>query len=131
MAHLITFTSSQFDVSAEAPNPINPIAGEGVLKWLREKLRGIGYEVTAAEPEDWGWYVYVRRLDVSYLVGASSDLDQPDPREWTIQIHRERSLTDKLFGRNRLPDNDSLSVHIEAFIRDSNGAKDVRVDKSA
>jgi hypothetical protein len=40
MAHLITFTSSQFDVSVETPNPINPIAGEGVLKWLREKLVG-------------------------------------------------------------------------------------------
>jgi hypothetical protein len=131
MAHLITFTSSQFDVSAETPNPINPIAGEGVLKWLREKLRGIGYEVTVAEPEDWGWYVCVRQPEVSYLVGASSDLDQPDPREWTIQIHRERSLTDKLFGRNKLPADDPLSVRIEAFIRDSSGAQDVRVDKSA
>jgi hypothetical protein len=47
MVHLVTFTSSQFDVAAETPNPINPIAGEGVLNWLREKLRSAGYDVTA------------------------------------------------------------------------------------
>jgi hypothetical protein len=84
MTHLVTFTSSQFDVSAETPNPINPIAGEGVLKWLQEKLRGLGYEVTAPAPEDWGWYVYVKGQEISYLVGASSDVDQLDPREWTV-----------------------------------------------
>lgn len=131
MTHLVTFTSSQFDVSAETPNPINPIAGEGVLKWLREELRGAGYEVTVPEPEDWGWYVYVKQLGISYLVGASSDVDQPDPREWAIQIHRERSFTDKLLRRNKLVDDDELSVRIETFIRESGGARDVQVDKNA
>ena len=131
MTHLVTFTSSQFDATAETPNPINPIAGEGILIWLREKLLGVGYEVTAPEPEDWGWYVYVKDRESSYLVGASSDLDQSAPREWTIQIHRERSLADKLFGRNKLVDNDAVSARIEAFIRESCGAQDVQVDRSA
>ena len=131
MTHLVTFTTSRFDVAAETPNPINPIAGEGILNWLREKLCSVGYEVTAPEPEDWGWYVYVKDRGNSYLVGASSDLDQPAPREWTIQIHRERSLTDKLFSRNELTDNDALSARIEAFIRESSGAQDVQVDKRA
>jgi len=128
MSHLVTFTSSQFDVAAETPNPINQIAGESVLNWLREKLRSVGYEVTAPEPEDWGWYVYVKGRGSSYLVGASSDLDQTSSREWTIQIHRERSLTDRLFGRNRLLEDDALSAHIEAFIRDR--AQDVQVERS-
>ncbi len=131
MVHLVTFTSSQFDVAAETPNPINPIAGEGVLNWLREKLRSAGYVVTAPEPEDWGWYVYVKDQESSYLVGASSDVDQAGPREWTIQIHRERSLKDKLFGRNRLAENDPISARIEAFVRESSGAQNVHVDKSA
>jgi hypothetical protein len=131
MTHLVTFTSSQFDIAVETPNPINPIGGEGILKWLREKLRGVGYEVTAPEPEDWGWYVYVKDRESSYLVGASSDLDQSGPREWTIQIHRQRSLADKLFGRNKLSDNDAVSARIQAFIRESSEAQDVQVDKSA
>lgn len=36
MAHPITFTASHFDVSAERPNPVNPIAGEAVLNRLAE-----------------------------------------------------------------------------------------------
>ena len=131
MTHLVTFTSSQFDVSTETPNPISPIAGEGVLKWLREKLSGAGYEVTAPEPEDWGWYVYVKGKKISYLVGASSDVDQPDAREWTIQIHRERSLMEKLMGRNKLAGTDHLTTHIERFFRENVGVQNVQVDRSA
>jgi hypothetical protein len=130
MVHLVTFTSSQFDVAAETPNPINPIAGEGVLNWLREKLCSAGYDVTAPEPEDWGWYVYVQDRENSYLVGASSDVDHSDPREWTIQIHRERSLKDKVFGRNRLADNDAVSARIESFVRANSEAQNVHVHKS-
>jgi len=131
MVHLVTFTSSQFDVAVETPNPINSIAGEGVLNWLCENLRSAGYDVTAPEPEDWGWYVYVKDRESSYLVGASSDVDQSAPREWTIQIHRERSLKDKLFGRNKLADDDAVSARIEAFVRESSEAQNVHVDKSA
>jgi len=131
MAHLITFTSSRFDVSAERPNPINAIAGEGVLKWLRAKLVAAGYEATSPEPEDWGWYIYVNGGGMSYLVGASSDVDHSTPREWIIQIHRERTLIDKLFGKNKLAENDSLTTHIEEVIRESEGGKDVQADRSA
>lgn len=131
MTHLVTFTSSRFDTTAEKPNPINPIAGEGILNWLGEQLRGVGYEVTAPEPEDWGWYIYVKDRGNSYLIGASCDLDQPAPKEWVVQIHRERSLTDKLFGRNKLADDDAVSARIEAFIRESVGAQSVQVRRSA
>ena len=131
MTHLVTFTSSRFAVSAETPNPINPIAGEGVLKWLQRELSAAGYEVTAPEPEDWGWYIYVRRQEISYLVGASSDVDQPDPREWIIQIHRQRSFMDKLAGRNKLTDDDPLTAHIERLVRASVGVLNVRVDRDA
>ena len=131
MTQVVTFTSSQFDAAAETPNPINSIAGESVLNWLRDKLHTIGYQVTTPATEDWGWYIYVKDGENSYLVGASSDLAQPAPREWTIQIHRERSLTDRLFRRNTLADTDALSARIEAFIRESGGAQDVHVDRSA
>ena len=131
MTHLVTFTSSQFDVSKKTQNPINPIAGEGVLKWLKDRLRGAGYEVTAPAPEDWGWYVYVKGPEISYLVGASSDVNQPDPREWTVQIHRERSLMDKLMGRNKLAGTDQLTTHIERFFCESVGVQNVQVDRSA
>lgn len=130
MPHLITFRNAQFDAAAETPNPINPIAGKNVLSWLGEQLRAAGLEVTVPEPEDWGWYIHVKDREGSYLVGASSDLDQPMPREWAVQIHRERSLTDRLLGRNKLADDDVVSARIETFIREGGGAQDVQIDKS-
>ena len=124
--------ASNSDVNRTILNvTIETFVEEGVLKWLQKKLRGAGYEVTAPEPEDWGWYVYVKGPEISYLVGASSDVDQPDPREWTVQIHRERSLMDKLMGRNKLAGTDQLTKHIERFFRESVGVQNVQVDRSA
>ena len=54
MAHLFTFDSGQFLEADERPNPINPIAGEGVLKWLSAQLAGRGFQVGAPDTEDWG-----------------------------------------------------------------------------
>jgi len=99
MAHVITFRSSRFDTAAETPNPINPIAGESVLSWLSEGLAS-AYEVTAPATEDWGWYVGVTGAGAAYLVGASAEPGEPGASvEWTVQIHRHRSLRDKLTGR--------------------------------
>ena len=57
------------------------------------------------------------------------DLDQAEPRDWIVQVRLERSLTDKLFGRNKMADNDVVSAHIEALIRESGGALEVEVDR--
>jgi len=38
MVHLITFVTDRFDPARETPNDINPIAGQAVLLWLRERL---------------------------------------------------------------------------------------------
>lgn len=131
MRHLISFTSLQFQVSAERPNPINPIAGDGLLQWLGELLTSEGYETTAPQPEDWGWYIHVKYWDTTYMIGASSDLDEPPPREWTIQILRERSLMDKILGRKKLARDDPLSAHIEAAIRGNPEMHEILVNKGA
>jgi hypothetical protein len=51
VAHVITFRSSKFDVMKERPNPINPIAGESVLAWLREQLKSSSFVVTTPTPK--------------------------------------------------------------------------------
>jgi len=59
MSHVIYFTTGKFDISKETPNRINPIPGESVLNWFREKLADTQYQTTEPETEDWGWYIYV------------------------------------------------------------------------
>lgn len=130
MAHVIQFTSEHFDPAKERPNPVNPIAGEGVLRWLKEKLEAHGYEATAPDTEDWGWYMDVSRDGAHYLVGASGEPgDGRAPVEWTVQIHKHRTLKDRLMGRNTLAADDTLTTLLETLLRESPGAPSLNVQR--
>jgi hypothetical protein len=133
VAHVITFRSAGFDIANEPPNPINPIPGESVLQWLREKLAGSRYETTAPAAEDWGWYFDVTVEGAAYLVGAAgADVEEsPGHVDWTIQVHKHRSLRDKLTGRNKLADDDPLSSLIERLVRQDGGMTGIEIEREA
>jgi hypothetical protein len=75
MAHIVSFRTSKFDVTAETPNPINPIAGQSVLQCLRAEFAKAQYTATEPDTEDSGWYIDVTGNEAAYLVGASADAD--------------------------------------------------------
>jgi hypothetical protein len=126
MAHVITFRSSKFDTATETPNPVNPIAGQSMLRWLCEQLRSSPYQTTTPEAEDWGWYVDVSEEGASYLVGASADPDEPGASiDWTVQIEKHRSLRDKVTGGNKMAADDALSALVERIIRSDPAITDV------
>ena len=130
MAHVISFTSARFNVQAEKPNSINPIAGQSVLHWLRDELVRAQYRVTEPATEDWGWYVCVEGRESSYLVGASADATAPMPTvEWTIQVHKNRSVKDKVLGRNKMAADDALCTLIDRLVQDDPAIKDVSVTR--
>jgi hypothetical protein len=132
MAHLITFTTARFDPASEPANPINPIAGQLVLAWLQEGLTKAGYRTTEPDTEDWGWYIDVADAQGSYLVGASGDGGGAGTDvEWVIQIHRHRSMMDRVLGRNRLVTDDPLLACIEAIVRTEPSVSNVIVDRDA
>ena len=132
MVDVITFTTATFDAANETPNPINPIAGESVLVWLREKLGVSQYDTTDPDAEDWGWYMHVRGFGASYLVGASGEIDGDRADvDWTVQIHKQRALMEKLAGRNKMAFDDPLSTLIERIVRDDTRLEDIEVDKDA
>src|SRR5215470_977690 len=106
MAHLVSFKTALFDVSRERPNDINPIAGQSVLLWLRDALIKAQYRVTEPDTEDWGWYMDVQGESGSYLVGASAEADASPPLEWIVQVHKHRTFKDKIFGRNKMAEDD-------------------------
>ena len=130
MAHIISFRSRKFDVTTETPNPTNPIAGQSVLRWLRAELATSPYTATEPDTEDWGWYMDVTGNDATYLVGASADADGSTPEvEWVIQVHKHRSMKDKLLGRNTMTVDDSLAALIERIIRADTQMSDVSVER--
>ena len=54
----------------------------------------------------------------AYLVGASAEADGATTDvEWVVQVHRARSLKDKLLGRNKLSEGDPLCSQIERIVR--------------
>jgi len=121
-----------FNIAAETPNPINPIAGQSVLIWLREPLRKSGYQTTSPEAEDWGWYIDVTDGHASYLVGASGDAaDAAALVEWTIQVVKHRSFIEKVTGAKRMAADDSLSAVIERTLRAEPEIGAVEVEKGA
>ena len=132
MAHLISFTTARFDVSSEKPNSINPIAGQSVLLWLRQELLRAQYRVTEPDTEDWGWYINVEGAGASYLVGASADAADPIPTvEWIVQVHKNRSIKDKVLGRNRMAADDPLFALIEGIVRGDSRIEGVSVTRDA
>ena len=129
MAFVIAFRTARFDVSKESPNPINPIAGQSVLNWLRPALAVATYRSTEPGTEDWGWYMDVEGPGGAYLVGASADADGGTTGvEWVVQVHRARSMKDKLLGRNKLEPGDPLCSLIERLVRADNAMEVVSVD---
>lgn len=143
MAHTISFKTARFDPAKELPNPVNPIAGQALLLWLREHLAAAGWTATEPAAEDWGWYMYASRDAAHYLIGASGDADLPDepatarhapqPRdiEWVVQIERRRSLTDKLLGRNKPAPSDPLTAALAGWIGAEPDFREVEVDRGA
>lgn len=129
MAHLISFKTAKFDVAKETPNPTNPIAGQSVLGWLRDKLAEERYQCSEPDTEDWGWYIDVARGGARYLVGASADADASNPVDWIIQVHKHRSLKEKLLSRNKMTPDDPLSALIEHIFRSDTEIHEVAVEK--
>ena len=130
MAYLISFTTDRFDVSGEKPNAINPIAGETLLLWLREGLLKAQYRVTEPDTEDWGWYIHVEGADASYLVGASAEAADPTPIvAWIVQVHKNRSMKDKVLGRNKMATDDPLFALIEKIVRGDSRIEQVSITR--
>ena len=128
MPYLFSFSGTKFDISKESRNPISPIAGAGVLTWLRTALIDARYQVTQVAPEDFGWFVEVRRGGASYLVVASGDAQVADSEiAWTIQVHKNRSLSEKQLGNNDLTADDPLVGVVERTLRVADGIRNIEI----
>ena len=134
MPHVFHFKSVKFDLTQEPPNPINPIGGQSVLNWLREKLEGSAYAVSEPDTEDWGWYVDATGGGQKYLIGASADANElvaGEVVEWAVQVVKSRSLMDNLFGKNKQTQDDPLAALVESFLRSEPEILELDVDYSS
>jgi hypothetical protein len=127
MARVVRFTTAKFDVSKERPNPINPIPGESILLWLRERARP---DVVISEPEaeDWGWYCSVEWNGRGYMLGSSASEEDNGEWEWILQIEKHRSISEKLLGKEKMSENDECALYFQRLLESEEGFKGVSVD---
>jgi hypothetical protein len=129
MARVIRFITDKFDVSKERPNPINPIPGESLLTWLRERATP---RVHLSEPdtEDWGWYSYADWSGRQYLIGASASEEEEGKREreWILQIDKQRSMKEKMLGREAMGNDDECAAYLQSLLEEEPAFKSVSAD---
>jgi hypothetical protein len=102
MHYVMNFTTSKFDVTKEDENDINPIYGQSLLLWLKERVKDT---VVIGQPdtEDWGWYAYADWKGRRYLLGASTEDANKENGEyfWFFQVIYHRSFREWLLGRGK------------------------------
>ena len=126
-ARVIRFTTSLFDVTKERQNPINPIPGESLLLWLRERARP-RFDVSEPDAEDWGWYSSVIDNGRHYMLGASASDPEHGDREWVLQIVKHRSFVERLLGREKMSEADECALFFQNLLTDEVSFKGVSVD---
>ena len=127
MARVIRFNTAKFDVSKERPNPINPIPGESLLLWLREQAKP-HVAVTEPDAEDWGWYSFVEWKGRQYLLGSSASEEESGEREWILQVDKQRSVKEKLLGREKMGADDDCAQFFQQLLEDEPSFTAVSVD---
>ncbi len=116
----IEFETAKFDSSSEDENPINPIFGQSLLLWIKEKANG-KVDVPDPEYEDWGWFSYIEWDGRLYMLGASSD----DGETWILQMEKHRSFAEKLFGRAKMGEDDEAWRYFTGLIESEPEFRDV------
>jgi len=118
MHHIISFKTAKFDVSEEKENPINPIYGYSLLDWLREKTKDT-IEITVPDAEDWGWYSFLKWNGRDYMIGASVHYEKGDDSthelEWVFQVAKQRSLMEKILGKEKMANNDTCLLYFRNY----------------
>ncbi|MGB5447238.1 MAG: hypothetical protein WBM99_17255 [Psychromonas sp.] len=130
MNQAIYFKTAMFDLAKERRNPINPIYGLSLLEWLQQQLRD-ELQITTPDAEDWGWYSELEYQGNRYLIGACVLLEEGDDLtgelEWVFQVDKQRSLSEKLLGKNKMTAEDSCLVFFKEMFHNQPQMKEVKV----
>ncbi|WP_053982333.1 hypothetical protein [Marinagarivorans algicola] len=130
MNKAIHFKTSMFDVSTEKENPINPVFGLSLLEWLRAELKN-EVDITVPDAEDWGWYSELEWDGAKYLIGSAAFYEKgDDPNqelEWVFQVHRYRTLKEKILGRNKMSESNACFQYFKKIFENHSDITGVEI----
>ena len=124
MRYAISSTTNMFELSKEDENYVNPIHGQSLLLWLREKAKDT-VEMDESDTEDWGWYTSIDWKGRAYLPGASAEESDDPEIYWVFQIDKHRTLKEKLLGREKMSEDDECWKYFRSLIESESGFNNV------
>ena len=131
MKFTISLKTSMFDLSKEDENPINPIFGQSLLVWLKDKVSD-SVEIEAPDAEDSGWYSYIDWNGRKYLLGSTTYFEEGDDPsaeiEYIFQVDKVRSLKEKLVGREKMYLKDECFTYMKSVFESEHEINSVVVE---
>lgn len=127
MHYIITFNTSKFDMTREDENCINPIYGQSLLVWLKNKVSAT-VQLDEPDTEDWGWYSTIDWKCRSYLLGASAAESDLSDYEWVFQVDKQRTFSEKLLGKNKMTKDDECLLFFKAIFDAEPEFKNVTIE---
>jgi len=120
MSYILPFRTAKF-------NPSVPCPGEDVAEWLRGKLAEAGFTSDEQTREEWGWVFGLPHHGKFYFIGI---VGQPDEQaeernqgDWEILIEKHRTAAEKLFGTNKLSEQEPIVLLIERLLVSEGGIR--------
>jgi hypothetical protein len=121
MRYDILFKTARFNLSQPYPYFINDCCfGDDLAKWLVSQLPAVGIETDEPYQEDWGWEFAARLATNQYYIGVGglSDEDPADPNrgEFRIMISKQRTLWERLSGKNKIRPDEAVLRAVETIL---------------
>ena len=118
-----SFSTSAFDDSDDiAAQNVNGIVGHTLAGWLARELTARGMQASAVWDEDHGWDFWVSDEGEKFLCACSVIVDDGAPFEGHVSLEKQRTLADRLRGRNKPSPQDGMLVAVQSAL---NGSPDI------
>lgn len=129
----ILLDTNRFNLSETKPYFINDECfGEDFARWLRQRLRLEGVRVDDEWQEDWGWQMGAAIGTTNYLIGIGGTVDDssndPNQGEWRIMIEKQRSLFERVLGKNKMDNNDEMVSRVRKLTLHEDSFANLRVE---
>ena len=112
-----SFSTSAFDDSSDVrAQNVNGIVGLSLATWIAKGLKMRGIEASEIWDEDHGWDFWISDEGAKFLCACSVIVDEGTPFEGHVSLEKQRSLSDRLRGRNKPSRNDDIFVAVESLL---------------
>lgn len=124
-----SFSTSAFDDSSEirAQN-VNGIVGHSLAARIAGGLKTQGINASEIWDEDHGWDFWISDEEAKFLCACSVIVDEGMPYEGHVSLEKQRTLGDRLRGRNKPSQNDGIFVAVQSLLSECDDVKDLELE---